>query len=278
MDKMKRKTIFVFGGVIGFIAFWLFINFPIPRGEMIDSSYRTYYKNIFGHYYITVESRLELLQHGHFGYLKDVDSESFQILDNNWAKDKNHVWHGDELVESADAASFVIDKSGLPKDKYHVFTPSWRGALYDYSPTDCGIDVETAEYFVFKHNGQDWTWIRDKDNVYLEKVRVDVDRATFRPLGNTYWWVDNDWVYMDYWSSELNRCVLEKIDSIQEPIDTLSSGSHYLRNGRDVIYLSKIIVKDTEIVKFEEAGFDKCWVNDMLFEGGKLVDESSRNE
>lgn len=105
-----------------------------------------------------------------------------------------------------------------------------------------------------------------------------MDRATFRPLGNTYWWVDNDWVYMDYWSSELNRCVLEKIDSIQEPIDTLSSGSHYLRNGRDVIYLSKIIVKDTEIVKFEEAGFDKCWVNDMLFEGGKLVDESSRNE
>ena len=256
-------AILLLGLLVGWFSSFVY---PVPIGEKVDSSYPTYYKSIRGYYFISVRNPLALFNHGHFGYLDHVDPKSFIVLADNWAKDKDHVWNCDNIVEGADAASFIIDKTGLPKDKNHVYVQT---DLYEYKPTDCGIDARNAEYFVFKHNGQDWSWMRDKDNVYYQEVRVDVDRNSFRPLGSTAWWVDKDWIYCDYWDSKLERCVLEKVDSLQEPLDTLSRAYHYLRNGRNVIYLAKIIARDIDIFQFEDVGFDSCRINNVLYVNGE---------
>ena len=272
--KLKTKTIALLGLIsVGLLTCYFLLSsiFPIPRGERVNPKYGTYYKNIRGIYYITVDNRLALINHGRFGYLKNVDTKSFHILSDEWAKDKHHVWYGDYLVEEADVSSFMLDKSGLPKDKYHVFVPVLYGHGDMMRPTNCGIDVKTAEYFVKESHGwPDRSWMRDKDNVFLDEERVDVDRKTFGRFHDTNWWIDKDWIYSEIWDSKLGKKNLKKVDSLQVPLDTLpSAGSHYLRNGRNIIYCSKVIVKDQDISRFDEVGFDKCMVNDMLFVGGK---------
>ena len=272
--KIKRpwRQILFTSIILAIILFWLIsvcFVFPIPRGKQVSPKHSTYYENWRGIYYISVENVLSLINHGHWGYLEDVDKETFIVLHDNWAKDKNHVWYQDETIHSADAASFYVDKSGLPKDKDHVYV--YDADMDNFRPSKCNMDVATAEYFVFKNNGQDWTWIRDKNFVYFDETRLDVDRNTFAPLGNTYWWADKDYIYNDSWNSSLNKCELIKVDSLQSPVDTLNAGSHYLRNGRNIIYLGSVIARDIDVCRFEEVGVSKCVINDMLFEKGKRI-------
>ena len=69
-----------------------------------------------------VEHSLELINHGSWGYLKDVES-TFTVLDNQWAKGCNHVWFGDKLIENVDAKTFHINASGVAVDKEQCLYP-----------------------------------------------------------------------------------------------------------------------------------------------------------
>ena len=269
--RQKQKTFFK-ATIIVFASYWFllfFFGLPIPRGTRVCADYSTYYKNLRGIYYISVEHALSLIEYGHWGYLMNVDQATFAVLDDNWAKDKNQVWYQDRIVKAADAASFAVDKSGLPKDKHHVFV--YDADMCNFRPSKCNMDVATAEYFVFNKDGQDWTWIRDRNHVYYDETKLDVDRNTFAPLGRTYWWTDRDFIYMDQWNSALNKCELIRVDSLQSPIDTLNAGCHYLRNGRHIIHLGRVIDEGAEVERFAEGGADKCIVNDKLFENGTWI-------
>ncbi len=279
--KYQRNNVMkkILGGIlIAIVLFWVLLlmsGFPIPRGTKVCFDYNTYYRNVRGIYYISVDHALQLIEHGHWGYLKDVDEETFAILDDNWAKDTLHVWYQDEEVKTADPASFYVDKSGLPKDKNHVYVYDAESSRY--RPIRCGIDVYTAEKFVYKHDGQDWTWVRDKDFVYLDETRLDVDRNTFAPLGRSSWWTDKNFVYVDSWDSSIKKKVLTRVDCLQTPVDTLNAGSQYLRNGRNIIYLDTVVVEDIDVERFEEVGISKCIVNDMLFYNGERILKDSLN-
>ena len=244
--------------VISFFLSWY--------GTRVDSRYFTYRKTIWGIYYISVKHSLELFELGSYAYLHNVDRNTFEVLADNWAKDKNHVWHTYDLLENVDVETFKIDKTGLAKDKTHVYVSNG----YDNYHPLLGVDAETAEYFVFNHSGQ-YSWIRDKDHVFFEEKVIDVDRNTFRPLGNSHWWIDKDWVYMDSWNSEKQHNVFAKVDSLQYPLDTLVAGSHYLRNGRNIIFFSQVIAKDIDVWRFYDVGVGSCIVNDMLFKDGKQI-------
>ena len=114
---LKIITILVTVLVGLYVLTALFFCLPIPRGSKINSKYYTYYKNIFGIYYISVEHSPILITHGEWGYLKDADMETFRILDKSWAKDSNHVWYGSVLITNVDAKTFKINASGIPLDK-----------------------------------------------------------------------------------------------------------------------------------------------------------------
>ena len=266
---MKKVIKFIvalyFLAIIFYLSAIILFTFPTPRGHRVNSKYFTYYKSIRGIYYISVRNSLQLLECGTFSYLTDADEKTFVVLNEEWAKDKEHVWHMEEEISGVDVASFHIDKSGLAKDRYHVFI--------DYGPSSCGIDVNSAEYFM----GDDTRWMRDKYNVYFEETRVDVDRNTIKRLGNSYWYIDKNKVFTEAYSSAGECWRLIEVDSLQHPIDTLESGSPYLRNGRNIIYHGDIILKDIEVTRFEYIGVSKCVVNDMLFLDGKQILKDSLN-
>ena len=252
----------------GWMVTALFFGFPIPRGTKIDPDYNSYYKNIRGVYYISVDHPLTLITHGHFGYLHDVDLNTFTVLSDSWAKDASHVWHGDKVLEMADIATFHVDSSGLPKDKSHIYVHD-----DDYSnamrPSSADIDPETAEYFVkgfFNLN-----YIRDKYNVYLDEKRLDVDRNSFTQIGRSHWYVDKDFVYTLVYDHPQQRWTLTTTDSLRTPIDTINSGCRYLRNGCNIIYNDSVILKGIDVKRFEEIGLDKCIVNDLLLLNGQQM-------
>ena len=83
----SSKIVIVIATLIGlYFCMLLFFGFPVPRGSMVDSNYYTYYKNIFGIYYISVEHAPALINRGSWGYLGDADVQTFKVLGEGWLR------------------------------------------------------------------------------------------------------------------------------------------------------------------------------------------------
>lgn len=255
----------VIASMIGlYILMLLFFGFPIPRGSQINPHYHTYYINCRGIYYISVENPLALINHGSWGYLKDADKNTFTILDDNWAKDATHVWFGDELIRNVDVKTFQINAGGVAVDKNNAYIRDFSNGDSYIRPCTSGIDAKTAEYFIYRLGSLQDEWMRDKDYVYHYDKRIDVDRNSFEIIGED-WFIDKQFVYITKYNSTTEQRELCRVDSLQHPSEP---GYHYFRNGRNIIYIDSVIVKDVEIQRFEEVGVDKYLVNDMLFLNG----------
>ena len=107
--------------------------------------------------------------------------------------------------------------------------------------------------------------MRDKDFVYHNDRRIDVDRNSFE-IYSEDWFVDKDFLYVTLYDEVTQKCYLHRIDSLQRPIE---AGYQYFRNGRNIIYGDSIILKDIDVQRFEEIGVSKYRINDMLFLRGK---------
>ncbi len=264
------------------VVFLLFVSawFPFPFGVRVNWHYTTYRVNHRGVFYTSCPFAMlgfPFTGNATAGYLKGADFRSFKVLDDDWAKDKSHVWYEYHPVKGADAATFMVDEHGLPKDKYHVFVDE---DFLDFVPSRCGIDPATAEYFVHQHIGFDdstgkpelyWNshWMRDSKHVYYREQRMDVDRATFRWLagktffGEAEWYVDKDFVYAlvrpenyNYENDSRPPFKLVRADSLRKPLevipffwdesekpDTIYHASNYLRNGRHILFSDDEICK-----------------------------------
>lgn len=261
--KKIGVAIVVLIGLYFFIS--LICNFPIPRGSKVNGKYYTYYKNPKGIYYISVENLITLINCGRWAYLKDVDESSFTVLDDNWAKDANHVWYTSDLIENIDAKTFHINSSGVPVDKDNVYLSVFTGINSHIRPVRNEIDVKTAEYFVYRLDHLQSEWIRDKDFVYYHGNKIDVDRNSFHIIGAD-WFMDRDFIYRTKYNNKTEQWDLLRVDSAQIPIE---AGYSYLRNGRNIIYLDSVIARDIDVHRFEEIGANEYLVNDMLFFNGK---------
>lgn len=172
------------------------------------------------------------------------------------------------MIENVDVKTFHINASGVAVDKDNVYIRDYsgNGSYSSYiSPSHSGIDVETAEYFVYRLGSRQDEWIRDKDYVYHYDKRTDVDRNSFRIIGED-WFIDKNYVYLTVYNNKTQAWDLCRIDSLQYPIE---AGYSYFRNGRNVIYGDSVIVRDIDIRRFEEIGVGKYLVNDMLFLNGE---------
>jgi hypothetical protein len=103
-----------------------------------------------------------------YSLIENVDIETFQILDNFYAKDKNFVYFKEKNMEEIDPESFEIICCGYSKDKNSIY----------YNATKLsGIDSES---FIFLSD----MYQQDKNFVYYYRKPLSfVDVKTFKPLG-----------------------------------------------------------------------------------------------
>jgi hypothetical protein len=134
----------------------------------------------------------KLLTDCFINYLRGANAKSMVVLNKQFAKDDRHVWRYSERVRGVDVASFTVSKTGVPKDKNHVY---WR-RLFErertprYVPVSHYIDIATAEYFIMEDNkyykGEyDDDWLRDSCHVfYCGCMLRGIDAETFKKVGD----------------------------------------------------------------------------------------------
>lgn len=171
------KTILIIVGLL-FIAFvgyivGLFMRVGKPVNiALSDSYYHHRWKDKI--IYSPMGNWFEL------GYTElEADPESFKVLSREFAKDKQHVYWKDN-VQNVDHNSFTLDEQGTPRDAQHVYYH------YDYGDSLHIIkNADAQTYEAYKPVKQEWnyfSWGRDKNSIFLNGNKLDVDRTTFNVL------------------------------------------------------------------------------------------------
>lgn len=111
---------------------------------------------------------------------EDADPNTFQPLENDYAKDISHVYFGGNIIEGAEAKSFEILPKFYAKDKNHI---------YHFDMVIEGANPETFQVI-------DEIYSKDKDNVFMyeslgpgwieiKKIK-DADPETFQSVDANY--------------------------------------------------------------------------------------------
>ena len=113
--------------------------------------------------------------------MPEADAKTFESLDFNLARDQNHVWRMDEIVPGAHAASAeVIHPHRLWKDQNRVYYQS--------------NVIPNADPRTIQHLG--YTYYRDNEDVFwCSSTIADADTETFEVLGNSFVAKDANRVY-----------------------------------------------------------------------------------
>ena len=162
-----------------------------------------------------------------------VDKNSFEILEEYIARDKNNVYSKGEKLGNIDIKSFKYFEDGLAKDKNRVF-------YIEDNKDITGVDAKT-----FERMGESY-YFRDKNNIFglkdynpydLEMLK-NIDRNSFNTLSKEIG-KDKNGVY--YFG--------EKIDGISsnnaKVVEALGDNDYILQSGNDH-YLMTVNEKDSD--------------------------------
>lgn len=143
-------------------------NFEPLSEEYSRDGSRVFYKVISPGEFIVIE-------------LPGADPESFEVLTSNLARDKNRVWHYDDVQHEVDAASLELVEGGRAyKDRDSVY--------YSYKR------IPGADPATFRHI--DSGYFVDQHRVYwCDSPITHADRDSFEVLGESFVAKDKDRVY-----------------------------------------------------------------------------------
>ena len=162
-----------------------------------------------------------------------ADKNSFEILEEYIAKDKNNVYSKGEKLGNIDIKSFKYFEDGLAKDKNRVF-------YIEDNKDVTGVDAKT-----FERMGESY-YFRDKNNIFALKdynpydleMLKNIDRNSFNTLSKEIG-KDKNGVY--YFG--------EKIDGISsnnaKVVEALGDNDYILQSGNDH-YLMTVNEKDSD--------------------------------
>ena len=162
-----------------------------------------------------------------------ADKNSFEILEEYIARDKNNVYSKGEKLGNVDIKNFKYFEDGLAKDKNRVF-------YIEDNKDITGIDAKT-----FERMGETY-YFRDKNNVFALKdynpydleMLKNIDRNSFNTLSKEIG-KDKNGVY--YFG--------EKIDGISsnnaKVVEALGDNDYILQSGNDH-YLMTVNEKDSD--------------------------------
>ena len=162
-----------------------------------------------------------------------ADKNSFEILEEYIARDKNNVYSKGEKLGNIDIKSFKYFEDGLAKDRNRVF-------YIEDNKDVTGVDAKT-----FERMGESY-YFRDKNNVFALKdynpydleMLKNIDRNSFNTLSKEIG-KDKNGVY--YFG--------EKIDGISsnnaKVVEALGNSDYILQSGNDH-YLMTVNEKDSD--------------------------------
>lgn len=135
-----------------------------------------------GSYYRTLSGTIEYCVNGNWFELGSkpvpADAESFVVIGEAYAKDKNVVFVGAVPHPEVDVRSFHLDR-GVPKDKDHVYRDDGSFAAV--------ADVDVPSFEKVWGEGYRSLWARDAYRYYFRYRPIDADRTTFRKVNDEFY-------------------------------------------------------------------------------------------
>lgn len=155
--------------------------------------------------------------------VKDADFSTFETIKNKekiaLAKDKNHVYKEDKIIENADPKTFEPIKERFWKDRNQVYYLRVYG-------NNCLInDADPKTFVVVKDS-----WTKDKNNAfYIYDKLKEVDLQTFIPI-------DKDWAKDKHAYYYQNL----KVDGLDYKTAEILS-PYYIKDNDQVFFQNKIV-------------------------------------
>lgn len=187
---------------------------------------------------------------GHNSHRVDADPMTFEVLGDDYGRDKTHAFFRGNMIEGADGHSFRILKKGYAADKFNVYN---EGEL-----------IKGADPVSFKVHSYQLT--EDKNDFYNNGKALNVrDKSSFEILKNKYgkktnWGKDryNGYYLNRYMGGLLNDMVIPNIDySTFHPLEAeqpIQSGD-YAADKYRVFFMGKE-VPGADPATFKEVDFD----------------------
>lgn len=185
-----------------------------------------------------------------------IDGETFEIIDDRYSRDKNHVYSNFNLLEHADPATFKILNDSYVKDHKFVF--------YD----DTLIENANPETFEILESG----YSRDDKSVYYKIQKLDGINPTSFEIINTLYTKDDKHVYY-------NHILIEDADphtfSILPKQDV--SAPSYTRDRNHIFFNGKIL-SGADIETFIVLSRLYCKDKNRVYEGGGVLENYKPEE
>lgn len=172
---------------------WILLSITSIIGQACNPFSGAVNKEISNNYYYAkADSQIRYSPGGNWFELGnskvDADPQTFIPLSSDFAKDKNHIFYKDIIIDDeVHVASFkAVNHFALDKD--HVYIPVDKIA---YSVQDTlprtkkmfvleGADPETY------YETDDWNWSKDAKNWFYHYKKIDVDYASFTPMNDSF--------------------------------------------------------------------------------------------
>ena len=140
---------------------------------------------------------------GHNSRKVDADPETFEVLDDNYGRDKAHAFYRGNIIDGADGQSFRVLEKGYAADKSNVYDEGelMKGVdpasfkIHSYGLTEDKRDFynngkalnvrDKSSFEILKYSsGENSSWGKDKYNGYYLNGTVipNIDYATFHPI------------------------------------------------------------------------------------------------
>ena len=172
--------------------------------------------------------------------IQGADKNSFEVLGNYIAKDKNNVYYNGKKMENVDSKSFKNFGNFIGKDKNRVFYITGNE------------DIKDADAKSFEIMG-DTRYFRDKNNIFVIKYSNDfpdgegfiklpnIDRNSFITLSEEIGKDKNGVYYIDEKINGINPNKVKVIEKIGQDNYILQSGNNYYLtfNSNEGMYDSK---------------------------------------
>lgn len=191
-------------------------------GKQIDEKSSRYRKTPFG---IVFASYSEASSDR---WLDNVDVATFEVINENDARDKNKYWHYGIEVKGANPRTIVFIGVSFAKDDKTIFDKFLNN--YEWREWTCGVDVNTAEFVAKYPECGLSSYIKDKAAVYYLNKRLDADIKTFRQL------TDYGDIFVDSKSVYFNGDIVNSIDVstiviADNGVDFEDSNNYYKYDG-----------------------------------------------
>ena len=140
---------------------------------------------------------------GHHSRKLNADPETFEILDDDYGRDKTHAFYRGDIITGADGHTFRVLEKGFAADKSNVYDKGelMKGVepasfkIHSYELTEDKNDFyyngkalnvrDKSSFEILKDNsGENTNWGKDKYNGYYLNGTVipNIDYATFHPI------------------------------------------------------------------------------------------------